>query len=87
VSFARYLHEHRDAFVDLRIQEPSRPGVTLDEEAVLHSSSGPSRSSTRPRWRGGGAPEEPIRFRHVKPAFAPSPFHDPLPFLEPSERR
>jgi hypothetical protein len=69
---------------------PVRQGTTaLEAEEELDvrtvhgggGSAGASRRRRRPRSESGG-----IRFRHMKPAFAPSPFSDPLPYEEPWER-
>jgi hypothetical protein len=90
MSFLDYLKEHRGQFIDHRATPPIRQGPSAQEaEDALDDvptvtgggSSGPSRRRRRPRPEPRG-----IRFRHVRPAFAPSPYSDPLPYEEPWER-
>jgi hypothetical protein len=91
MSFLDYLKEHRGQFIDHRAAPPIRQGITaqeaeelLDEDpaASVSGGGGPiSRRRRRPRQSPPG-----IRFRHVRPAFSPSPFSDPLPYEEPWER-
>jgi len=80
VSFLDYLKEHRGQFIDHRVAPPPGPGITAQEaeEALDRSRPGGGRRM-RSQTRG-------IRYRHVRPAFAPSPFSDPLPYEEPWER-
>jgi hypothetical protein len=84
VSFRRYLKENRGLFADHRIRPPG-PGIPLDEDAVITDEvlGGPSA-----RRRGRDRRIDPARgrFRHVKPAFAPSIWTEPLPYEEPLER-
>lgn len=87
MSFLDYLKEHRGQFIDHRVAPPPRPGITAqDAEEALdleRRGSSPTSSSRdrRKRYRARG-----VRYRHVRPAFAPSPFSDPLPYEEPWER-
>lgn len=90
MSFLDYLKEHRGQFIDHRATPPTRQGASaleaedaLEDEGVVrgggHAASGRRRRKARPEPQG-------IRFRLVRPAFAPSPYSDPLPYEEPWER-
>ena len=91
MSFLDYLKDHRGQFIDHRVQVPIRQGVTAQEAEDLlddgisvdggGGSAGPTRRRRRPRQQPRG-----IRFRHMRPAFSPSPYSDPLPYEEPWER-
>lgn len=90
MSFLDYLKEHRGQFIDHRAALPVQQGTTalqaedeLDDRTVQGggSSAGASRRRRRPRAEPRG-----IRFRYIRPAFAPSPYSDPLPYEEPWER-
>jgi hypothetical protein len=90
VSFLDYLKENRGLFIDHRAAPPTRPGTTaqeaadeLDEPAIVIG--GGSASTMRRRRRPRTAPQG-VRFRHIRPAFSPSPYSDPLPYEEPWER-
>ena len=91
MSFLDYLKEHRGQFIDHRATPPSRPGTTAQEaEDALDVdidtvSGGGAATMTRRRRRPRSAPQG-VRFRHVRPAFSPSPYSDPLPYEEPWER-
>jgi hypothetical protein len=91
LSFLEYLKEHRGQFIDHRATPPSRPGKSAQEvEAslehdVVQGGGGASGTATRRRRKPRGAPAG-VRFRHVRPAFSPSPYSDPLPYEEPWER-
>ena len=93
MSFLDYLKEHRGMYIDHRAAPPTRPAMTAQEaeEACIGASvegggagaspSGSARRRRRPRTAPVG-----VRFRHVRPAFSPSPYSDPLPYEEPWER-
>jgi hypothetical protein len=91
LSFLDYLKEHRGQFIDHRATPPSRPGLSAQEaEAdldhdVVQGGGAAMGVATRRRRRPRSAPVG-VRFRHVRPAFAPSPYSDPLPYEEPWER-
>lgn len=89
VSYRRYLKDNRSLFIDHRSDlQPKRPGVPIDEEAVIDAARDRSvagRGASRRRMRGSRLAQ--VRFRHLQPAFAPSPFADPLPYVEPWDRR
>jgi hypothetical protein len=78
VNFARYLHENRGNFIDHRADgaPPPGPGVAIVE---VHDPPEPERMSKRRRLLPS--------FRPVMPAFAPSLYATPLPYIEPWERR
>lgn len=91
MSFLDYLKEHRGQFIDHRATPPTRLGkpaleaeLDLDDAPVMgggHAAGSPSQRRRRNRPAPTG-----IRFRHVRPAFAPSPYSDHLPYEEPWER-
>ncbi|MCB0878957.1 MAG: hypothetical protein KDC46_08255 [Thermoleophilia bacterium] len=91
MSFLDYLKEHRGQFIDHRASVPVTQGITaqeaeetLDDPSLIVTGGGgraPQRRRRRPRPEPRG-----IRFRHMRPAFAPSPYSDPLPYEEPWER-
>jgi hypothetical protein len=92
MSFLDYLKEHRGEFIDHRATLPIRQGIGALEAEELAIDAGdvrggggvdpnPGRRRRRPRTEPRG-----IRFRHVRPAFSPSPYSDPLPYEEPWER-
>lgn len=90
MSFLDYLKENRGLFIDHRAAPPTRPGISameaedsLDEPLVVGG--GASASAARRRRRPRSATAQ-VRFRHVRPAFSPSPYSDPLPYEEPWER-
>ena len=91
MSFLDYLKEHRGQFIDHRATPPSRPGITAQEAEdfldveIDTVSGGGAATTTRRRRRPRTAPQG-VRFRHVRPAFSPSPYSDPLPYEEPWER-
>ena len=92
MSFLDYLKEHRGQFIDHRAALPIRPGITaleaeesLDDAAAAVHGGGGSTPATRRRRTPRQAPRG-VRFRHVRPAFSPSPYSDPLPYEEPWER-
>ncbi len=89
MSFLDYLKDNRGQFIDHRAAPPSRQGITAQEaEADLDDSpisGGGGATATRRRRRPRSAPPG-VRFRHVRPAFSPSPYSDPLPYEEPWER-
>ncbi len=89
MSFLDYLKDNRGQFIDHRAAPPTRQGITAQEaEADLDDSpisGGGGATATRRRRRPRSAPPG-VRFRHVRPAFAPSPYSDPLPYEEPWER-
>jgi hypothetical protein len=95
VSFARYLKERRADFIDYRADHAPAPGPGVPLE-LDEAQGAPGRGATRAsstggllrRSRGARSGDPPaIRYRHVRPAFAPSPFAPPLPYVEPWERR
>jgi hypothetical protein len=92
MSFLDYLDEHRGEFIDHRASVPLHQGMSAQEAedigghdagpTSVEGGGGPSRSRRRrARQQARG-----IRFRHVRPAFSPSPYSDPLPYEEPWER-
>lgn len=91
MDFLDYLKENRGQFIDHRAAPPTRPGTTaleaeaaLDEQHTVGGGGGdPGAGRRRRRARPG---MQGVRFRHVRPAFAPSPYSDPLPYEEPWER-
>lgn len=90
MSFLDYLKEHRGQFIDHRAATPVRQGITalqaedeLDDQAVQGGGAGAGSARHRRRAR---SESRAVRFRHIKPAFAPSPYSDPLPYEEPWER-
>lgn len=90
MSFLDYLKDNRGLFIDHRATPPMHSGVTaleaaesLDEPAIVIGGGSPA--AARRRRRPRTAPRG-VRFRHVRPAFAPSPYSDPLPYEEPWER-
>jgi hypothetical protein len=89
VSFLDYLKENRGLFIDHRATPPTRVGVSAQEAADSSDEplviGGGSATSSRRRRRPRTAPQG-VRFRHVRPAFSPSPYSDPLPYEEPWER-
>ncbi len=89
MSFLDYLKDNRGQFIDHRAAPPTRQGTTAQEaEADLDDSpisGGGGATATRRRRRPRSTPPG-VRFRHVRPAFAPSPYSDPLPYEEPWER-
>lgn len=91
MSFLDYLKDNRGLFIDHRAAPPTRPGTTaLEAEADLEDGAtqvgggGPA-AAMRRRRRPRSTPVG-VRFRHVRPAFAPLPYSDPLPYEEPWER-
>lgn len=89
MSFLDYLKDNRGQFIDHRAAPPTRQGITAQEaEAELDESpisGGGGASAARRRRRPRSAPPG-VHFRHVRPAFSPSPYSDPLPYEEPWER-
>lgn len=88
MSFLDYLKEHRGLYIDHRITTPARPSVAADE---LDGASAQHAQPAHPggligRRRRARIQPRSVRFRHVRPAFAPSPYSDPLPYEEPWER-
>jgi hypothetical protein len=84
VSFARYLHEQRSDFIDHRRDDGiQRPGVSRSIEDVDRS----DRSAAAVRDRRSRKFQVRERLRLVRPAFTPSYFAPPLPYVEPWERR
>ncbi len=92
MSFLDYLDEHRGEYIDHRASKPLHQGVPAQEAEDLLADAGFARSvegggaSTRSRKRRPRYQSPGIRFRHIRPAFAPSPYSDPLPYEEPWER-
>ena len=91
MSFLDYLDEHRGQFIDHRALPPACPALSAAEAAELAGTDvigggadGDHRSGARRRRARSGRPD--IRFRHLRPAFSPSPYSDPLPYEEPWER-
>ncbi len=89
MSFLDYLKDNRGQFIDHRAAPPVRQGITAQEaEEALDDSTvtgGGTATATRRHRRPRSAPPG-VRFRHVRPAFSPSPYSDPLPYEEPWER-
>ncbi|MCW2925402.1 MAG: hypothetical protein JWM98_2806 [Thermoleophilia bacterium] len=92
MSFLDYLKENRGQFIDHRAAPPSRPSITaleaedrLEDGSAVHGGGGHDVDGPRRRRRPRAAPRG-VRFRHVRPAFSPSPYSDPLPYEEPWER-
>jgi len=88
VSFLDYLKEHRGQFIDHRVATPIGSHRAGDELDTAHEDARTSGGGATPRGvgrrrRSGGAS---ARFRHVRPAFTPLPYSDPLPYEEPWER-
>lgn len=95
MSFLDYLKDHRGQFLDHRAAAPTNPGPSAAEaeEARLddpHGSGPPGASrggrSTAVRRRRPREQRNGIRYRHIRPAFSPSPYSDPLPYEAPWER-
>lgn len=90
MSFLDYLKEHRGQFIDHRATPPARPGTSaLEAEDALEEHDvvrGGGHAPGVRRRRRDRLEQRGIRFRHVRPAFAPSPYSDPLPYEEPWER-
>lgn len=84
MSFLDYLDEHRGMFLDHRTGPP-RPGIAIDDEAAVPPDPPPLRGGARARRRARHGARR-IAFRHVRPAFSPSPYTDLLPYEEPWER-
>ena len=91
MSFLDYLKENRGQFIDHRAAPPTRQGITaqeaedaLDDDIAVIGGGG-AMTAARRRRRARTAPQG-VRFRHVRPAFSPSPYSDPLPYEEPWER-
>ncbi|MCW2927971.1 MAG: hypothetical protein JWM86_1939 [Thermoleophilia bacterium] len=91
MSFLDYLKENRGLFIDHRAMPPTRPAASaLEAESALEEDpvaggGGTLQGSQRRRRRPRTAPQG-ARFRHVRPAFSPSPYSDSLPYEEPWER-
>jgi hypothetical protein len=91
MSFLDYLKDHRGQFVDHRhASAPTNPGPSAleielldlpDTDAAASGTAAPSRRRRRSRTTPGS-----IRFRQVRPTYAPLPYSDPLPYDEPWER-
>lgn len=83
MSFARYLHENRTQLIDHRATaHPLSRGKPLEPEPEPAADVGTRRgraSTARLALR--------VRFRQVRPVFAPSPYTEPLPYLEPWRRQ
>lgn len=87
MSFLDYLKEHRGEFIDHRVAPPVGALSAADELDLALDESRTMRGGSRRRGdrrRRGDA--NAVRFRHVRPAFSPSPYSDPLPYEEPWER-
>lgn len=92
MSYRRYLDEQRPSLIDHRMKGIRGPGIPLDPDdevgmaPAARSRAGASRGLLG-RTRGGGpALQVRRRYRHVRPAFAPMPWSDPLPYEDPMER-
>ncbi len=89
MSFLDYLKDNRGQFIDHRATPPASPAISAQEaedcldDATVTGGGGSSGSRRRRRPRPTPAG---VRFRHVRPAFSPSPYSDPLPYEEPWER-
>jgi hypothetical protein len=89
MSFLDYLKEHRGDFIDHRVAPPMNlAAIAWDSDELLEDSSATQAiaGGRARRSRRGKAAARGTRFRHVRPAFAPSPYSDPLPYEEPWER-
>lgn len=88
MSFLDYLKEHRGDFIDHRVTPPANlAAIAWDsDELLVDGATSQPVGGGRSRRRRGKAPTRGTRFRHVRPAFAPSPYSDPLPYEEPWER-
>lgn len=90
MSFLDYLKDNRGLFIDHRSEPPASAGIPVpdpDNGAMLDDATGiagTGASSTR-RRRARRTPRG-VRYRHLQPAFAPSPYSDPLPYEESWER-
>ncbi|MBC7460129.1 MAG: hypothetical protein H7287_02070 [Thermoleophilia bacterium] len=91
MSFLDYLHDNRGVFIDHRVTPPaSLAASSWDSTDLLDADTAagtpPAGSRARRRRGSKAASAGATRFRHVRPAFAPSPYSDPLPYEEPWER-
>ena len=91
MSFLDYLKDNRGEFIDHRVTQPmSLAAASWDSVDLLDvdTAAGPPSAdgSNARRRRKGASGASTTRFRHVRPAFAPSPYSDPLPYEEPWER-
>ena len=93
MSFLDYLKENRGQFIDHRAALPSRPSTTaleaedlLEDTMSVHGGGGDSLPTAARRRRRARIGPSGVRFRHIRPAFAPSPYSEPLPYEEPWER-
>jgi hypothetical protein len=91
LSFLDYLKDNRGEFIDHRVTPPvSLAAMAWDAPDLPETdpaTGAPATHGSRARRRRGSKPGAPAtRFRHVRPAFAPSPYSDPLPYEEPWER-
>ena len=87
MSFLDYLKDNRGQFVDHRGAPPTNPIPSAQDMELLDlpERDGSSPSAVRRRRRTRTAPGG-IRFRQVRPTYAPLPYSDPLPYEEPWER-
>lgn len=89
MSFLDYLKDNRAQFIDHRATPPSSAGIPVPEADVTSGedgSGGASIGASATRRRRARRSPRGVRYRHVQPAFAPSPYSDPLPYEESWER-
>ena len=90
MSFLDYLKDNRGQFVDHRGTPPTGPGRSALEIELLdlpdHGGSASAAHAPQRRRRARSTSRSGIRFRHVRPMYAPLPYSDPLPYEEPWER-
>ena len=88
MSFLDYLKENRGQFIDHRIVPP-RPRPS-SHDAALDEPPGDELDVTGSAWPGRRRRARPaqrdVRFRQLRPLYAPLPYSDPLPYEEPWER-
>ncbi|MCW2949211.1 MAG: hypothetical protein JWN41_224 [Thermoleophilia bacterium] len=94
VSFLDYLKDNRGAFIDHR-ETPPVTLAAISWDAAEHpdpdhdAAAAPTRGLRARRRRSPANSSQHAassRFRQLRPAFAPSPYSDPLPYEEPWER-
>jgi len=86
MSLHKYLKDNRGLLIDHRMPPPAPPGpgVPLDDDSA--PAFGAASHPGRKRRSGRSGTRMAIRYRHVIPAFSPSPWTEPLPYESPLDR-
>lgn len=86
MSFHRFLKDNRGAFIDHRMPASAGPGVARELDDTPETYTRRTGGGLLRRSRSAQTAVLRRRYRHVRPAWAPMPFSDPLPYEDPMER-